>query len=115
MAGQSMFSVKVTLDKHALEMVLQNWPALDQIIAASAAEATLRFAQLFSPVDTGALRASIVAEASGGEWSVDATQPYAGFVEFGTSKMRAQPFMTPAFSAVDYDAIVEYAFKQIGL
>lgn len=57
-----------------------------------------------TPVDTGTLRASIHVEsvvqsgntvtgtvATGGE-----ANEYAAFVEMGTSKMAAQPYMTPA-------------------
>ena len=57
-----------------------------------------------APVDTGFLRSSIT-----GDWQVDgqhvtgevrAGAEYAYFVENGTSKMAAQPYMTPAFERV---------------
>lgn len=49
------------------------------------------------PVDTGALRNSIIVNFYG-EMSAEsvAKMPYAEAVEFGTIKMAAQPYMTPA-------------------
>lgn len=64
-------------------------------------------ARQLAPVDTGRLRDSIGLEGGGGEArasslasvSVVARAPYAGFVEFGTSRMGPQPFMRPAVRA----------------
>lgn len=55
-------------------------------------------AELKVPVDTGALKNSIRAIASRDdlEWEVIVTQAYASFVEFGTSKMQAKPYLVPA-------------------
>lgn len=60
-----------------------------------------RDAQVLAPVDTGALRDSIRVELealaarvlAGGTLDVD----YERFVEFGTSRAPAQPFLFPAF------------------
>ncbi len=68
-------------------------------------------AQLGVPVQTGALQASI-------KKSVEATSKgflgriwtslnYAGYVEFGTSRMQARPFMRPAI------ALSQQAIKQL--
>jgi HK97 gp10 family phage protein len=48
------------------------------------------------PVDTGALRASITATSSANEAEISAGASYAGYVEFGTCKMAARPFLVPA-------------------
>lgn len=48
------------------------------------------------PVRTGALRNSISVSSDGMRAEVSANTNYAAFVEFGTSKMRAQPYLTPA-------------------
>ena len=59
--------------------------------------------QRLCPVDRGALRDSIkVVEAADGRFSVEAggpSAPYAQHVEFGTSKMHAEPFFMPAYRA----------------
>ena len=53
------------------------------------------------PVDTGYLRSSIfhAAERRRHGWSVTlgAEAHYAGFVEWGTSRMAAQPYLRPAY------------------
>lgn len=54
------------------------------------------------PVDTGNLRDSIqqsIEDQYYGELVAEAE--YAGFVEFGTSKMEAQPYMEPASAEVE--------------
>jgi HK97 gp10 family phage protein len=52
----------------------------------------------FCPVDTGRLRSSILAEAvSEREVDVAPHTDYAAYVEFGTYKMDAQPYMSPGF------------------
>ncbi len=62
-----------------------------------------RDAKARAPVDTGALRASIEARTRGVLLTlaaeVVAGAPYAIFVEHGTSRMSAQPFLFPAFEA----------------
>jgi HK97 gp10 family phage protein len=62
-----------------------------------------------APVDTGELRDSIHQE--GG--LVVATANHAGFVEFGTYKMAAQPYFIPGLEATrgDFIAIAAQEFK----
>lgn len=52
------------------------------------------------PVDTGKLRASIKTEGNADRTSfkVTANTHYAGYVEYGTHKQKAQPYMGPAKS-----------------
>lgn len=56
------------------------------------------YAQMKCPVDTGNLRASITHEVDTGEKAVyiGTNVEYAPYVELGTSKMGAQPFLRPA-------------------
>lgn len=56
-------------------------------------------ARSYAPVATGALRASIEARsiAAGKTAEVVAGVEYAAYVEYGTYKMAAQPYLTPAF------------------
>lgn len=57
------------------------------------------------PVDTGNLRGSITTEIGELEGAVGTNVEYAEFVEFGTSKMPAQPFLYPAFAKNKNDVI----------
>jgi HK97 gp10 family phage protein len=54
-----------------------------------------------APVQTGYLRSSIksVGLSAGKSAEVRVEAPYAAFVEYGTYKMAAQPFLTPAVEA----------------
>lgn len=68
-----------------------------RVIKASAIRIEKRARQLV-PVDTGKLRRSIEIEYENGGLIARVTSDveYAPYVEFGTRKMHAQPFMTPA-------------------
>ena len=59
-------------------------------------------AKIYAPVDTGNLRNSIGTDLDGDEMGgvVGPTAHYGGYVEFGTSKMGAQPYMNPAADKV---------------
>lgn len=48
-----------------------------------------------TPVDTGELRGSETATAGGLQLTLTAGTDHAGFVEFGTRKMAAQPYVRP--------------------
>lgn len=66
------------------------------------AEAAKQAAQDRAPVDTGLLRSSVYADvdARGGSGRrtlvIGADAPYAAYVELGTSRQQAQPFIRPA-------------------
>lgn len=54
-----------------------------------------------APVDTGHLRSSITSRPlESTRWVVESPAQYSVFQEFGTSRMAAQPFMTPAAEMV---------------
>jgi HK97 gp10 family phage protein len=63
------------------------------------------------PIDTGNLQASIRWEGDFPTYALvaDATntrgEPYAAYVEYGTSKQEAQPFMWPAVDAIMLDLV----------
>jgi len=71
------------------------------------AQAVTAEAKRLCPVDTGQLRNSIGYTIRRGEMivSIHADQSYARFVEFGTRRMRARPFIRPA---------IAYGRKSIG-
>lgn len=78
-----------------------------QAAVTQSAEALAASAQAKAPVDTGTLRASIhVRDVQASATEVSATvstggeaSEYAEYQEVGTSKMAAQPYMTPALVA----------------
>lgn len=58
-----------------------------------------RMAKVKAPVDTGALKNTIFSAKAGNlTYKVTAPQHYAVYVEKGTRKMRAQPFLQPALN-----------------
>lgn len=57
-----------------------------------------REAKKNSPVDTGQLRRSIVSDCDGTTGEVSVGVEYGGYVEHGTRKMAAQPFLNPAIN-----------------
>nr|DAT51146.1 MAG TPA: putative tail component [Caudoviricetes sp.] len=60
----------------------------------------VRIAQMQAPVDTGNLRASIGMTQTGpASVEVGPTVHYGAYVEYGTYKMAAQPYMSPAADA----------------
>jgi HK97 gp10 family phage protein len=60
-----------------------------------------REAKINVPVDTGRLRSSIASEEKKPLlFEVGTNVEYAAFVEFGTSKMAAQPYLQPAVETV---------------
>lgn len=68
----------------------------EQIVEA-VAEAMVTHARRLAPVRTGRLKNSLVAERIGNAvWLVGTDVPYAAFVEFGTRRMRAQPYLGPS-------------------
>lgn len=84
--------------------------AMDQIDRAvanalnKAATAVRRQAMLNCPVDTGTLRRSIQqtkASVYDHEVSIFSNVEYAPYVEYGTSKQAAQPFLMPAVESVN--------------
>lgn len=56
-------------------------------------------AKTTAPVDTGKLRQSIYFETLDGGFTVRVTAntSYAAYVEYGTSRQRAQPYLIPAY------------------
>lgn len=54
------------------------------------------YAQSTVPVDTGALRDSIDYEATENQVTIYADMPYASYVELGTSRQAAQPYLKPS-------------------
>lgn len=57
------------------------------------------------PVDTGFLRSTVFVKEDGDDVLIGFDAPYASYVEFGTYKMEAQPFLRPAFDDAELQAL----------
>lgn len=72
-------------------------PSVDMAaVFRAAGEAVAEEARAMCPVDTGNLRGSIAVSAGDDGAQISADADYAAYVEFGTWKMAAQPFLVPA-------------------
>jgi HK97 gp10 family phage protein len=91
-------SVSVKLNLSRLRRAIQGEKAAIDRGAKAYAEAVRDLAEQLAPYDTGALRESIHVEPGdrAGAYQVVASVPYAVHVEYGTARMAAQPFLTPA-------------------
>lgn len=71
------------------------------------------YAKKDCPVDTGRLRNSITHEVRGDAAYIGSRVEYAPYVEFGTSRQRAQPFLRPAATehGAEYRDIIEVSFR----
>jgi HK97 gp10 family phage protein len=73
------------------------------------------YAKRDCPVDTGRLRNSITNAVETGEQSVyiGSNVEYAAFVELGTSRMKARPYLRPAATehTAEYKSLAEQALK----
>lgn len=99
-------------------------PATREAIRRAAAEGVARaggyivdLARQLVPVDTGALKASIRLEPEQPALQMTvkaggATAPYAGYVERGTARSPAQPFLTPAVRAISVRKEVAKAIRE---
>jgi len=81
--------------------IKREMPAAIESQVQAAAYACEAYAKDLCPVDTGALKASIKADKESALlWTVAPHTEYAVYVEFGTRRMRAQPYMRPAAERV---------------
>lgn len=107
-------TIKVTVIDNGLDEVQKNISGLDAAICDTVSEDIQATAAAFAPVRTGFMRANIDRETGGNTFVVEAKAPYSGFVEFGTRKMSAQPFMIPGVESADIDGDCQEALKRVG-
>ena len=70
------------------------------------AEVILNYAKDLCPVDTGYLRDSgFIDDQQENDVVIGFSAEYASYVEFGTYKMEAQPFLRPAFDEAETEAL----------
>ena len=92
-------SISVSVDTSKLDAIIARLPGnRDKIVRATASH-ILGEARKRAPVATGALRDNSEAVNGDGYTNVEFRQEYAAYVELGTHKMAAQPFLTPAVEA----------------
>ena len=88
-------AVKVKVTSRTKEVGAQFKKAVEKGLTA-AALLVEGDAKLRAPVDTGNLRSSITHTASGDRATVHTNVEYAPYMEYGTSRTAAQPYLTPA-------------------
>lgn len=57
------------------------------------------------PVDTGYLKSTVFVREAGDDVEIGFEAPYASYVEFGTYKMAAQPYLRPALDEAEERAL----------
>lgn len=100
----------ITIENDHTEEVLQALKENEDAILFAWGEAAEGYAKELCPVDTGRLRNSITHETSESEHAVyiGSNVEYAPYVELGTSRMAARPFLKPAVTdhVKEYEAIM---------
>lgn len=82
-----------------LKLQLKALENIPWVVPPAAAEVIAEKARDLVPVDTGFLKSSIKVRNFAHSSQVEARAKYAGYVEFGTWKMKAQPYLRPALRA----------------
>jgi HK97 gp10 family phage protein len=90
----------VIADNRLHQLADELTPKAERMVAKIALDLTAR-AKARAPVRTGNLKGSIQPERTGRlQWRVEVGAHYGIYVEFGTRRMRAQPYFVPAAEAV---------------
>lgn len=95
------------------EIVIQASYAQIEKALKSVALTAEKYAKQDCPVDTGRLRSSITHETDKNTAYIGTNVEYAPYVEMGTSRMRAQPFLEPAMEQhlSEYKEMIETILK----
>jgi len=110
-----MLELEIVVDTGPLDAIIAGLPGADALLAEAASQQVEAGAQNRAPVRTGALRSSIARRVAGAHWAVGAGVDYALFVEMGTSRMGARPYLRPALEAVNWASLVKQVFRTVGL
>jgi len=106
--------LKIEIDTKKLEALYHSAEGLDDSICDIAVEHVHTEAAKRAPVLSGYLRDHITKISQGGVFRVLSEAPYSLFVEYGTRKMRAQPFLRPALESVKWPVVLREAFRRAG-
>lgn len=95
------------------EIVIQASYAQIEKALKSVALTAEKYAKQDCPVDTGRLRSSITHETDKNTAYIGTNVEYGPYVEMGTSRMRAQPFLEPAMEQhlSEYKEMIETILK----
>ncbi len=111
-----MTEYKVTLDTDKLDEIAGKLQlSLDEVMLGAAYEIEAQAKQI-APYRTGALKNSIATERVNENKIIARVGPhveYAAYVEFGTSRMAAQPYLKPAAESVAQKYSDPSRFKRI--
>lgn len=107
-------SIRIIPDTSDIDLKAEAAQGIDADIAEMVAKDIAQGERSRAAVDTGQMRDSIYYATAGGSFFVDAAAEHSGFVNYGTSKMAAQPFVEPAVEAADIDGACQQALKNAG-
>jgi len=110
-----MPEMEAVIRQDKLKDLLSTMPGISDRVMEAGADVVVEEAQRRAPVLTGFLKKTIGKIKRGGRWIAFALAHYASYVEFGTRKMAAQPFMRPALESVNWPRIIRQLFRNIGL
>jgi HK97 gp10 family phage protein len=101
----------VTIDFDYIPALIAKVEANSRSTPKAVADRVAQAARGIVPVDTGQLRDSIVTQVvkTGKEAEVLVLTDYAAYVEYGTYRMSAQPYLGPAFARYADDLMLELA------
>jgi hypothetical protein len=108
------FEISIIINSTELDNLVRRAPELDPIIADLVSADIREGAYERAPKRTGFMANNIVREVIGAIFRIIAMADYSGYVEFGTRKMGAQPFMVPATEAADIDGACQEALDRVG-
>lgn len=108
-------TLAVRVKRAKLDDIVAKIPGAVDYATALAADAVVARAQSLAPVRSGDLKGSIKKIGGAGNYFVTATMSYAGYVEWGTRFMAAQPYLRPAGESIPWTAVAAAFFRQVGL
>jgi HK97 gp10 family phage protein len=89
-------TVRTTIRDNRIPSIIATFPgAISKVVTKTAFDIEAS-AKVICPVDTGALSGSIKADVKEFTATIAPHKEYDAYVEFGTIKMAAQPYMRPA-------------------
>jgi len=108
-------AVEVQVDTRRLTALIRDLePAKIQQLLNRAGFEAEGLAKQAAPVDTGYLRGSLRTERGNLEVTIGTPAKYAPYVELGTRRMRAQPYLGPAVqkAVASLTAALEHTFRK---